>query len=170
MERLKKAYVGVVENVGLSYSMQEIFNTEGYFAIRVMPLGAKLCLLEDRDEVEREALLEEGCDWLQQWFKKIRKWQPSDVDIERVTWVRCYGVPCHAWSPSFFELIMATLGKYMCSYDNTKNHTNMDVVQIMVRTKYISVLNETFNVQINEDVFQIKFVEDSQWPLRICLP
>lgn len=160
MERLKKAYVGVVENVGLSYSMQEIFNTGGYFAICVMPLGAKLCLLEDRDEGEMEALLEEGCDWLQQWFKKIKKWQPSDVDIEQVTWVRCYGVPCHAWSPSFFELIMAMLGKYMCSYDNTKNHTNMDVAQIMVRTKYILVLNETFNVQINEDVFQIKFVED----------
>lgn len=37
----------------------------------------------------------------------------------------------------------------------------------MVRTKYILVLNETINVKINDDVFRIKVVEDSQGPLRV---
>lgn len=40
--RFNKVYAGVVENVGLSYSIQEIFNNEGYFFVRVSPLGANL--------------------------------------------------------------------------------------------------------------------------------
>lgn len=64
---------------------------------------------------------------------------------------------------------MAHLGVYMCLEDNTKNKTNMGVTRFVVRTKYILVLNETFNVQINEYVFWIKVVEDSQGPLKFCL-
>lgn len=40
----------------------------------------------------------------------------------------------------------------------------------MVRTKYILVLNETFNIGVNCDVYSIKLLEDSYGPLRISLP
>lgn len=56
---------------------------------------------------------------------------------------------------------MAPLGKYMCLDDNTKNQISMGASRFMVRTKYILVFNETFNVQINDEVFRIKVVEDS---------
>ncbi|CAK8535026.1 unnamed protein product [Lathyrus sativus] len=59
LEIFKKMYIGIVENVGLSYSMQDIFNAERYFSIHVTPLGENMCLLEDRDEGEMEALLAE---------------------------------------------------------------------------------------------------------------
>lgn len=45
---------------------------------------------------------------------------------------------------------MAPLGVPMCSKDNTRIQTKMDVAHIMVRTKYVMVLNKAFNVQINE--------------------
>lgn len=35
-------------NPGLTYNMQETFNMEGYLAIKVTPLRANLCLLEER--------------------------------------------------------------------------------------------------------------------------
>lgn len=57
ISRFQKAYVGVVENPGLTYSMKDILHGEGYFLIKVTPLGANLCMLEDLEEGEMEALL-----------------------------------------------------------------------------------------------------------------
>lgn len=85
-------------------------------------------------------------------------------------WLCCYGVSFHVWCPVFFEFIMAPVGVYMCSDDNTRNHTNMDITRILLRTKYSSVLNETFDMHINGYVFRIKVVKDSHGPLRINLP
>lgn len=45
----------------------------------------------------------------------------------------------------------------------------MNIEVIMSRMKYTIVLNEDFNLQINDDVLQIKMVEDSQGPLRIYI-
>lgn len=45
MERFQKAYAGVVETIGMTYNLQEYFNMEGYFAVKVTPLGDNLCLL-----------------------------------------------------------------------------------------------------------------------------
>lgn len=48
--RFSKAYVGVVKTPGMTYNLQDIFDMEGYFSIKVTPLGANLCLLEDRED------------------------------------------------------------------------------------------------------------------------
>lgn len=57
----------------------------------------------------------------------------------------------------------------MCSNDNTRNKSYMDVARILVRTKSSIVLNDVFNVKINDDAFRIKEVEDLHGPLRVNL-
>lgn len=42
-----KVFVGFMENTGMPYNMQEIFNTKGYFSVHVTPFGANMCLFED---------------------------------------------------------------------------------------------------------------------------
>ncbi|CAI8595928.1 unnamed protein product [Vicia faba] len=39
MERFHNAYIGVVENLGVTYNMQEYFNMEGFFGVKVTPMG-----------------------------------------------------------------------------------------------------------------------------------
>lgn len=51
--------------------------------------------------------MEEGGDWMRQWFKEVLQWRPSNVKVVRVTLIRCYGIPCHAWNMEFFESLMA---------------------------------------------------------------
>lgn len=48
--RFHKAFVGVVETPGDTYNMQERFANEGYFRVKVNPIGANLCLLEESEE------------------------------------------------------------------------------------------------------------------------
>lgn len=45
----------------------------------------------------------------------------------------------------------------------------MDVARILIRTKYCMVLNEYYNISINDGVFMIKVVEDSHGPMRIAV-
>lgn len=69
MNKYRKIFIGFVENPNMTYNMQEIFNTKGYFAIKATPLEVNIYLLEDRDVGELEGLVAEGVDWLRQWFK-----------------------------------------------------------------------------------------------------
>ncbi|KAI5416291.1 hypothetical protein KIW84_041368 [Lathyrus oleraceus] len=115
--------------------MQEMFHFEGYFSVKVTPMGANLCLLEDLVDGEMKSLIEGGRYWLGKWFKEIRKWKSNDVDLERVMWLRCCGLPCHARNQRFFELVIAMLGVYICSGDNTSTKEKMDVARLMIRAR-----------------------------------
>lgn len=100
--RFDKAYVERVVNPGSTYNMQSSFEVVGFFSVKVTSIGANLCLLEDNEEGFLEAIISEGIVWLGRWFAEVRKWKYEDVDLERVTWLRCYGIPCHACVFSFF--------------------------------------------------------------------
>ncbi|GAU26825.1 hypothetical protein TSUD_289300 [Trifolium subterraneum] len=91
--RWKKAYVGVVVNPGMTYNIQNAFHSQGYFGVKVTPLGSNLALLEGQEEGEVQALIDDVKDWMDQWFREIRPWSPKDVDVDRVAWLRIYGIP-----------------------------------------------------------------------------
>lgn len=46
-------------------------------------------------------LLREEKRWMEKWFSEIHRWGPKDVDLEIVSWLRCYGIPCHVWCSDF---------------------------------------------------------------------
>lgn len=48
--RFDKAYVERVVNPGSTYNMQSSFEVVGFFSVKVTPIGANLCLLEDNEE------------------------------------------------------------------------------------------------------------------------
>ncbi|CAK8572723.1 unnamed protein product [Lathyrus sativus] len=73
--RLNKAYVRVVNSPDMSYNIQTSFKTKGYFSIKVTPLGANLCLLEESEEGEIRDLIREAKSWWKQWFSNIRRWR-----------------------------------------------------------------------------------------------
>lgn len=101
----QKVFVGIVENPGETYSMQEYFNIEGYFGVKVTPLRVNICLLEEDEEGEIQMLINETHEWIVKWFVEIRPWRPQDVDNDRLTWLRIYVFPCHAWNPKVFNFM-----------------------------------------------------------------
>lgn len=61
-----------------------------------------LCLLEEQEVREIKALVDDGSEWLRQWFEEIREFKLSNADKEKVTRLHYYGVSYHLWSqPSF---------------------------------------------------------------------
>lgn len=149
--------------------MQSSFEVVGFFSVKVTPIGANLCLLEDNKEGFLEAIISEGSVWLGRWFAEVRKWKYEDVDLERVTWLRCYGIPCHAWVFSFFEFLASTVGTYICSEEDTIQMKCMYVDSIMVRTICGMLINEVLNINFNGVIFRIILVEDSMGHSRVVI-
>lgn len=58
--RFNKVWIGEMLESRMSYNMQTIFETNGYFAVKVTLLGANLCLLEERDAGEIKKLVVSG--------------------------------------------------------------------------------------------------------------
>ncbi|PNX65689.1 hypothetical protein L195_g062723, partial [Trifolium pratense] len=82
----------------MTYNIQDEFHRQGYFGVKITPLGANLVLLEEQEEGEVRALMEDAKSWLDQWFRDIRPWSTREVDKSRLVWLRIYGVPIHAWN------------------------------------------------------------------------
>ncbi|MCI01860.1 hypothetical protein A2U01_0022889, partial [Trifolium medium] len=170
LQKLRKAFVGEVQHPGSTYNIQNAFHMEGYFGIKVTPLGANLALLEEQSVGEIEAVMMEGKDWMEQWFRDIRPWNPKEVDTERVVWLRVYGIPAHAWNDNLFTLITSSIGTFLNADDCTSKKINMDVARLMIRTKGLNVVEEFCEVIINGDTFPVRIIEDSNGPMRIALP
>ncbi|KAI5411253.1 hypothetical protein KIW84_056393 [Lathyrus oleraceus] len=153
---LNKAYVGVVENPRMTYNMQETFNMGDSFKVKVTPLGENLCFLEKHEVGVLEELLVPGCDCLFQWFKEVCRWSPADVDPERVTWLRVYGITCHVGKFDLFAFITKTVGPYICVDDCMSTQTNFDVARILVRIGCSLAINEIFSIKIEVVIFRIK--------------
>lgn len=92
----------MVCTTGSTYLVQESFSMHGIFSIKVTPLGANKVLMEEMEEGVIAALMDEDADWFQGSFEDIRLWSQAEADNERVVWVRCHGVPVHAWNEEFF--------------------------------------------------------------------
>lgn len=59
--------------------------------------------MESGNDGEIPMLVQDTADWLSMWFEEIRCCRPIDVDEERLTWIRCYGVPPLVWSVDFLS-------------------------------------------------------------------
>ncbi|XP_058784074.1 uncharacterized protein LOC131658840 [Vicia villosa] len=164
--RWKKAYVGEVLFPGESYNIQTHLEIEGFFSVKVFPMGANLCILEEMEEGFIKELLE-GKWWWQQWFKSIKPWHEKVIDEARVVWIRVYGVPCHAWSNDFFVSLANRLGEFICLDDNTMSGSNMDIARFMIRVDSRFNLPESLKVAIDGVLFNLNLREDSYGPLRI---
>lgn len=69
--------------------------------IQVILLGANLCLLDEHEEGEINALVEDDIDLLSIDLKRLENGE-LQTWTRNTTWLWDYGVLYHAWSPYFF--------------------------------------------------------------------
>lgn len=141
---------------------------EGYFRIKVSSLGARLCLLEDREEGELGDLIASGAYWMHKWFVEVKRWEPKVVDDKRVTWVKLFGLPCHMWNDELFKFISNPFGTFIRVNDITLCQAKIDVARFLIRTSCLTLIGETFMVKASDLVLRLQVIEDTQGPLRIC--
>lgn len=73
------------------------------------------------------------------------------------TWMRIHRIQCHAWNLNFLEVILKPFGCYICTDDDNRIQTKMDVARILVRTSCVMVLNEVIKVSIDGSIFNLRW-------------
>ncbi|GKV40774.1 hypothetical protein SLEP1_g48377 [Rubroshorea leprosula] len=154
------SYVGTARAVELIPTLQEKFYMEGYFSLSLKPMGGKLVLMQCQDKEELQYLVENAGDWLAQWFDEVRPWTPSMVASDRFTWIKCQGVPLHAWGPKFFEDLSMFWGKLITLDDSTSNKKRFDAARFLISTPCSEVISKVMTVKINGEFYNIKCVEE----------
>ncbi|CAK8562004.1 unnamed protein product [Lathyrus sativus] len=96
MERFRKAFFGLVFKEGSTYNVQKALNVKGYFMITATPIWANLFLMEESSLGDINTMIKEDEAWVKKWFDDIHPWLLADIDNERLTWMKCYGLSCHA--------------------------------------------------------------------------
>ncbi|MCH79650.1 DUF4283 domain protein [Trifolium medium] len=137
--RLQKAFIGVVEHSDMAYNIQNAFHAQ-------------------------------GCEeWLNQWFREIRPWNAKEVDVDRIIWLRVFGIPACAWNVSFFDQVSKQWGFFLNADDTTGKKLSIDVARILIYTSCQKVVDEFIDVKINCEIFHLRVLEDSYGPMRLMV-
>lgn len=91
-------------------------------------------MLEEQEEGEIKALINEVVERIVQWVKEVNPWSPNNLDNERLMWLRCYSIPGHGWSPNFFTFLTCSVGVYVCSDNEIRLQMKTHMARILVRT------------------------------------
>ena len=119
-----------------------------------------MALLEFSDIDERDGFLQDGGVWLGNWFSNVQAWKPEDVSRSRFVWLRCEGVPLHAWNPNFFKLLGNFWGTFISLDANTSKKIRFDVGRVLCLTQEPEAIVRTVHVAIDGKMFNIRLVEE----------
>lgn len=160
MKWLEKCYVAEVHSPTMVDSVQDRILEEGVTSVRVVPIGGSQVLLKPVDGEDLEDLIRDTGGFLENWFSRIVKWTPMEVPREHYTWIRCQGIPLHAWTAEFFESIVSSLGRFITLDDNRFNMKRFDMPRIQILTTSPEAVHKVERVRINGIIYVIRVVEE----------
>ncbi|GKV02366.1 hypothetical protein SLEP1_g14813 [Rubroshorea leprosula] len=149
-----------VYSVTLIPNLQEKFFMEGVFFCKIRPIGGRLVLLEGKDYEDLKELVETGKDLLGNWFEDVKPWTPTVVATERFAWIRCQGLPVHAWKSETFETFGRLWGNFVSLDDSTISKKRFDAARFLITTPSTESISKSITVKINGESFTLKFSEE----------
>lgn len=82
---------------------------------------------------DKEAFRNGG--FLSKFLYECRTWsKDANFTYERVSWIKCYGVPLHAWNLSFFVYLVSNYGRILKVNEDSNDKIWLDYAQIMIFT------------------------------------
>lgn len=160
MEWLKNCYIGQVHSPDVVFQLQEKVFAEGLYSVKVTPMGGDLVLIQVEEGEDFLQLVKDYEDAFEKWFADLCLWSPPEVPKHCHVWVRCQGIPLHAWDMSFFKKFVTLFGLFVMLDDRTDNKSRLDLARILIQTSSLEVINCLIKVKINDLIFSIRVVEE----------
>jgi hypothetical protein len=156
---LEGAFVGYLVEERDAQSIQNNFRMAGFQSLRVTALGYRQILLWSKkvDEV-KEIVGTVG--WWCALFESVVPWSPELISNHRVTWLRCYGVPIHAWGVDIFRALAFKFGRFIEVDEDTQQFKRCDVARVKVVTKDIKLIDSSMAVKVRGKRFDIRVMEE----------
>jgi RNA recognition motif-containing protein len=159
MMRLEGACVGYLIEEKDVQAIQYDFNMNGFENLKVCSLGhLQVLLWSEKPGEVKEVIGTVG--WWCSLFEKMVPWSPELVSSSRVTWLRCYGVPPHAWGNNLFRSIAFKYGRFIGVDDSTKEMRRCDVARIKITTNDKVAIDSSMAVKVLGRRFDIRIMEE----------
>ncbi|GAU25569.1 hypothetical protein TSUD_260030 [Trifolium subterraneum] len=157
---LEGAYVGYLVDDLDAQTMQNNFRMGGYESLMVTVLGYKTVLLWSVKKEEVKEVVE-TVGWWCTLFEKVIPWSPELVTNHKVTWLRCFGVPIHAWGNDIFRAMAFKFGRFIEVDEITKQFKRCDMARIKVVTSEKKVIDASMAVKVLGRRFDIRVIEET---------
>ncbi|GAU47734.1 hypothetical protein TSUD_386930 [Trifolium subterraneum] len=91
---------------------------------------------------------------------KVVPWSSALVSNQRVTWIRCFGVPLHAWGVDLFRAITFKFGRFIYIDEQTKLMSRCDVARVKISSGETKLIDSSMEVKVQGQRFGIRIVEE----------
>lgn len=159
-EWLKEAVVGWVREPQRVMEIQEAMAVEGIRNIRMQYLGSDMMLLSGEEGTKAGEFVEENKEWLGNFFESFEEWKANMQPGNRLTWLRCMGMPLNAWNVEGFRKILLRYGSLISVADETQTMENLQYARVLIRTASVKPINEFFKAKVNGVEYDIRIMEE----------
>jgi hypothetical protein len=132
---------------------------DGYPNIRISPLGHLKVFIFSSVVGEVQEIVS-AVGWWCTWFDHFEEWSPNLVSNHRVSWLKCFGVPLHAWGEAIFRTVGFKYGTYIEVDSATKIMQRGDVARIKMVTDLSILIDSNITVAVLGKKFVIRVVEE----------
>ncbi|KAL7613546.1 hypothetical protein Lser_V15G09274 [Lactuca serriola] len=118
---------------------------------------------------EASEFLEDRSRW-HEWFKWLNMNMNTDVQYERLAWLKITGVPFRYWDTDNFSKIACRFGKVVIPFENLYDRKDLSMGKVGVITSAKNWINEVVRIQVEGTEYGVGFVEDTvDWsPFNSC--
>ncbi|MCH84634.1 DUF4283 domain protein, partial [Trifolium medium] len=166
----KKGLVGIVNHPEDVQMLQQKILDVGFSTIRIIPMGGRKVFIQPTEDEDLWAVIKDAEDYFNHWFVKIREWNTSEVSVDRVVWIRIFGTPVHAWKKDFFKKIVESFGEFLVLDWDTSQKRRLDFARVLIKTSYLSFINQLEKVKIDNLFFVIRVLEELEYNHGVRAP
>ncbi|KAK2420192.1 zinc finger CCCH domain-containing protein [Trifolium repens] len=160
LAKLGEAYVGYLTEDREAGTLQNQLRMDGFHNLKVCSLGfAKIVLWSDKAGEVKE--LVETVGWWCSLFERLVPWSPLLTSNNRAIWIRCFGIPLHAWGTDLFRALAFKFGRFIEVDVSSKNMVRCDFARIRILTSEKRIIDSSLSVKVKGCLYEIRIVEET---------
>lgn len=161
-EWMLRSLVREMKNLELIPSLREAFMVEGHITIQVRYLRDDRVLLTNHQESNLVEVLQGSKGWRSEFVDNLKPWSSSFAPINRVTWVRCTGIPLHMWTMDCFKHLLLQVGDVIKIDEDTSEFVVLEFSRLLVRTTTLNFITLARKILIKGTTYTISIIEEGE--------
>ncbi|KAJ4830183.1 hypothetical protein Tsubulata_041062 [Turnera subulata] len=156
---LARCAYGVLKTPMSGEKVHVTFCEHGLNDVIVSQVGGDTIMACFLEEEMMKKFCQANLDWVKQMFYDMNPWKLGDAATTRNCWVAVRGVPPHAWSPAFFQVVIIYVGRFLQLAPDTENRRRLDVAGVYLETKMTERINKELTATIGGEFFTFSLIE-----------
>ncbi|CAL0319643.1 unnamed protein product [Lupinus luteus] len=117
--------------------------------------GGDLILLSPKDGEYVMEVVKDVAEWFASTFLEVIPWNENCVPDCRFVWIRCFGIPVHAWTDIFLERLASEFGSLVSVDGNSRNPISFEFCRLLIKSSFLTRLDNSIGVAIDGKDFAI---------------